>query len=211
MRVTTERGNLWELAVLSLVREEPMHPYQMQRLLRERHKDDVLVLKRGSLYHAINRLAQAGLIEPVAVDREGRWPERTTYRLTAEGDRELVNWLRQRIATVQRGPSEFMGSLSFLVHLPPRDAVTQLEVREEALRRQIAEISARMAQIGAFLDRILLIEVEYSVAMLKAEARWVQQLLNELRSGRFTWDPQKILRQVRAARRKAATRKERSE
>jgi hypothetical protein len=89
--------------------------------------------------------------------------------------------------------------------------VTQLEVREEALRRQIAEISARMAQIGAFLDRILLIEVEYSVAMLKAEARWVQQLLNELRSGRFTWDPQKILRQVRAARRKAATRKERSE
>jgi DNA-binding PadR family transcriptional regulator len=210
MRVVTERGNLWELAVLSLVREEPMHPYQMQRLLRDRHKGDVLVLKRGSLYHAINRLAQAGLIEPVTVDREGRWPERTTYRLTADGERELVNWLRQRIATVQPGPSEFMGSLSFLVHLPPSDAAAQLHAREQALQQQIAEIGARMAQVGTYLDRIHLIEVEYSLAMLKAEVRWVRELLTELRSGRFTWDLKRILREVRLARRKAASHRERS-
>ena len=36
-----------------------MHPYEMQRLIRERHKDDVLDLKRGSLYHAIDRLEKA--------------------------------------------------------------------------------------------------------------------------------------------------------
>jgi DNA-binding PadR family transcriptional regulator len=210
MRVTTERGNLWELAVLSLVREEPMHPYQMQRLLRERHKDDVLVLKRGSLYHAINRLARAGLIEPVTVDREGRWPERTTYRLTENGERELVKWLRQRIASVQRGPSEFMGSLSFLVHLSPKDAAAQLAAREQGLRQQTAEISARMAQVGAFLDRIHLIEVEYSLAMLKAEARWVHGLLAELHSGEFKWDLKKILREVRAARGTQTSRKGRS-
>jgi len=210
MRVTTERGNLWELAVLSLVREEPMHPYQMQRLLRERHKDDVLVLKRGSLYHAIGRLERAGLIEAITVDREGRRPERTTYRLTTDGERELVNWLRQRIANVQRGPSEFMGSISFLVHLPPSDAADQLEARAQALQRQIAEMGAGMARVGAFVDRIHLIEVEYSLAMLKAEARWVRELLVELRSGQFTWDLKKILKQVRASRRKAASRKERS-
>ena len=210
MRVTTERGNLWELAVLSLVREEPMHPYQMQRLLRERHKDDVLVLKRGSLYHAIGRLERAGLIEAITVDREGRRPERTTYRLTPEGERELVNWLRQRIANVQRGPSEFMGSISFLVHLPPTDAAAQLEARRQALQQQIAEIGAGMTRAGAHVDRIHLIETEYLLAMLKAEARWVRDILVELRSGQFTWDLKKILKQVRASRRKAASRKERS-
>jgi DNA-binding PadR family transcriptional regulator len=187
-----------------------MHPYQMQRLLRERHKDDVLVLKRGSLYHAIGRLERAGLIEAITVDREGRRPERTTYRLTTDGERELVNWLRQRIANVQRGPSEFMGSISFLVHLPPSDAADQLEARAQALQRQIAEMGAGMARVGAFVDRIHLIEVEYSLAMLKAEARWVRELLVELRSGQFTWDLKKILKQVRASRRKAASRKERS-
>jgi hypothetical protein len=46
--------------------------------------------------------------------------------------------------------------------------------------------------------------------MLKAEARWVRERLVELRSGQFTWDLKKILKQVRASRRKAASRKERS-
>jgi DNA-binding PadR family transcriptional regulator len=208
MRVTTERGNLWELAVLSLVREEPMHPYLMQRLLKERHKDDVLVLKRGSLYHAINRLVRAGLIEPITVGREGRRPERTTYRLTPGGERELVSWLQRRIATLQRNPSEFMGSLSFLVHLSPEDAAAQLEARAQALGQHIAELSAGIVQVRAYVGRINLIEVEYSLAMFKAELRWVRGLLTELRSGEFTWDLKKILNEVRTARRKTASRKE---
>src|SRR4029453_19107495 len=72
---------LWEVAVLAFLREDRMHPYHMQRLLRARHKDEILALKRGSLYHAINRLVRAGLIEPVSRDRAGRRPHRTTYRL----------------------------------------------------------------------------------------------------------------------------------
>ena len=54
-----------------------MHPYQMQRLLRLRHKDEILVLKRGSLYHAIGRLMRAGLIAVKTTGREGKRPERT--------------------------------------------------------------------------------------------------------------------------------------
>ena len=58
----TQELGIWEIAVLALLREAPMHPYQMQRLLRHRHKDEILALKRGSLYHAIGRLARGGLI-----------------------------------------------------------------------------------------------------------------------------------------------------
>jgi DNA-binding PadR family transcriptional regulator len=209
MRTKTERGNLWELAVLALLREEAMHPYQMQRLLRERHKDEVLELKRGSLYHAINRLIRAGLIQATAVDRVGRRPERTTYRLTANGHRELVNWLRQRMADIQRSPPEFMGTLSFLVHLPPEEATTQLETRARALDRQIVEMDAGMAAAGKYVDRIHLVESEYLLTMLKAEARWVRELLADVDSGRLMWNLERILREVRAARRKRGARKER--
>jgi DNA-binding PadR family transcriptional regulator len=207
MRTKTERGSLWDLAVLSLVREEPMHPYLMQRLLRDRHKGDVLDLKRGSLYHSINRLVRAGLIEPVGVDRGGRRPERTTYRLSADGQRELVRWLQQRIATVQRGPSEFMGSLSFLVHLPPDDAAAQLQARAGSLQQQIGDTAAALAEVSQRVDRIHLIEVEYSLAMLKAELNWIRQLLLELQSGELTWDLKTILKEVRASRRAAARKK----
>jgi len=187
-----------------------MHPYQMLRRLRERHKDDVLVLKRGSLYHAINRLEKDGLIEAMGADREGRRPERTTYRLTGKGEQQLLDWLQGRLANVQRSPSEFMGTLSFLVHLPPKNAATQLEARAHALQRQIAGLEAGMAQAKVFVDRINLIESEFLRAMLMAEMRWVRRLLVELRAGRFTWDLNRILKAVRAARLGPGTRKRRS-
>ena len=210
MRAITERGSLWELAVLSLVREEPMHPYQMLRLLRQRHKDDVLVLKRGSLYHAIDRLESAGLIEAVTIEREGRRPERTTYQLTGNGEQELVVWLKERIANVRRSPSEFMGTLSFLVHLPPKVAATHLEARLQALQHQIGGLEAGMAQARAFVDRINLIESEYLLTMLKAEIRWVRALLVELREGRFNWNLKRILKALRPKRRKASSRRGRA-
>jgi len=203
MRIISERGNLWELAVLSMVREEPMHPYRMQRLLQERHKDEVLELKRGSLYHAIHRLARAGLIEPMGVRREGRRPERTVYRMTSRGRPELMRWLRERIATPQKSPSEFMGSLSFLVHLSPNEARTQLEIRAGVLRRQIVATRAVLQRVSRFVGRINLVESEYSLAMARAELRWVTGCVEELRRRKLTWDLRTILRQVRAARRRA--------
>ena len=207
MRAIATEGTLWELAVLALLREEPMHPYQMQRLLRERHQDVVLGLKRGSLYHAISRLVRSGLIEAVTVGREGRRPERTTYRSTPEGARTLAQWLRHRIATPSREPSDFMGSVSFLVHLAPADAVARLEARAEALAAQVQEVGAVQRQAAGRVGRIHLIEKEYLLAMHEAELSWLRKVIADLRAGRLTWDLQKILGQVRSARR-SATRKE---
>src|SRR6516164_7437408 len=99
--------NLWALTVLCLLRERPMHPYEMQRLIRQRHNDAFLDLKRGSLYHAIERLERAGLIEVVETSREGRRPERTVYRLTESGERGGINWLCDLLAKPLREPNQF--------------------------------------------------------------------------------------------------------
>lgn len=203
VRANSDQVSLWELAVLSLLREEPMHPYQMQRLLRERHKDDVLALKRGSLYHAIARLSRAGRIESVATERDGRRPERTTYRLTPTGKADHVRWLRARIAAPADEPSEFVASLNFLVYLTPKDALTQLEARAGILAQRVEALTAVVAQLATFLDRINYVESEYSIAAQKAELAWVRGLIEDLRSGRLTWNLEKILDGARAARRTA--------
>jgi DNA-binding PadR family transcriptional regulator len=206
-RTIEDPGSLWELAVLSLLGEEPMHPYQMQLLLRERHKDEVLALKRGSLYHAIARLTRSGLIEPVSVGREGRRPERTTYRLTPSGREEQVRRLRQRIATPPNEPLEFAASLDFLVYLTPKDALRQLESRAQALAIRVQALRSALAQLATFLDRINRIESEFLLAAYEAELDWVRSVIAELRAGKFSWDLKKILKDARAARRR--THKER--
>src|SRR5215470_4297430 len=137
MRDIDKYRNLWDLAVLCFLREHPMHPYEMQVLLLERHWDEVLVLKRGSLYHAINRLLEARLIAAEGVSRNGRRPERTTYRITPQGEQELVRWLREMVAVPLREPSIFMASINFLIHLPPSDAMEQLEGRARRLEQEI--------------------------------------------------------------------------
>src|SRR5579862_1166465 len=124
-----ERFGLWELAVLALLREAPMHPYQMQKLLRTRHKDELLALKRGSLYHAINRLERAQLIEIVHTAREGKRPERTTYSITPTGKKELTCRLQRMIDTPRTESSDLMAALSFLPFLTVADALKRLEER----------------------------------------------------------------------------------
>ena len=82
------RLGIWELTVLCTLREGAMHPYEIQRLLRERHKDELLVLKRGSLYHAINRLLLAGLIETVSTGRRGR----SARRIESQTKASATSW-----------------------------------------------------------------------------------------------------------------------
>ncbi len=63
-RRPTVRPSPLMLMVLVLLAEAPMHPYEMQRLMQWRGKDQVVRVQRGSLYPAVERLARAGLIEP---------------------------------------------------------------------------------------------------------------------------------------------------
>lgn len=45
------------LAILCLLIEEPMHPYRMQQLIKERGKDEVINVRyRNSIYQTIDRL-----------------------------------------------------------------------------------------------------------------------------------------------------------
>ena len=187
-----------------------MHPYEMQRLLLERHWDEVLVLKRGSLYHAIKRLLKSGLITPAGVSRDGRRPERTTYRITPFGEEELVRWLREMVAVPLREPSVFMASINFLIHLTPSDAVTQLESRAQRLAQEISATETTLQPVAASLPRFLLLEGEYLLWMRKAELRWVQDLVDELRSGQLKWNLMKIFENLEAAR-KAASKPEKGQ
>lgn len=205
--MTNELG-IWEIAVLALLREAPMHPYQMQSLLRQRHKDEILALKRGSLYHAIGRLVRDELIVAGSTSRDGRRPERTTYSITPVGRKEFTRVLRQIIAVPRRESSEFMAAMSFLVHLNPAEALPRLEERAQHLEREFVSRSAALAAASEHVMRINLVESEYLIAMLKAECTWVRGLIGEISTGKLAWDLKAVLKSAREARLDAARPKE---
>jgi DNA-binding PadR family transcriptional regulator len=208
MNYMTDDLGIWEIAVLALLREASMHPYQMQRLLRLRHKDELLALKRGSLYHAIRRLTRSGLIQVEKTGREGKRPQRTCYRITPEGLNAFLSVLGKMVATPRRESSECMAAMSFLVHLNPKEAGQLLETRAKHLETEIAQVSSGLADAADHVARINLIESEYLLHILKAEHAWVQGLKKEIGNGTLAWDLKAILREA-AVDRKATTQRRR--
>src|SRR5437660_6345133 len=70
------------LAVMNLLAERPMHPYEMKSTMKERGHDQVIRLKGGSIYDTVERLEAGGFIKSQETSREGRRPERTVHAIT---------------------------------------------------------------------------------------------------------------------------------
>jgi DNA-binding PadR family transcriptional regulator len=191
-RSRTAHRNAWGLTVLALLFEKPMHPYEMQRMIRERGKDQLVNLKRGSLYHAIERLEAAGMIDAVETSREGRRPERTVYKITDLGREELEEWLRELLSRPAPDYPQFVAALNYLPVLLPDDVLRQLEGRLVILETEVAGFDAAIRSAETFLPRLLLLESDYARAVRKAELDWVRAIVQDLRSGELTWSHEQL-------------------
>jgi DNA-binding PadR family transcriptional regulator len=177
-------GNLTALAVLAVLAPgQPMHPYEMARVLRRTGKEHDMRIKWGSFYTVVQNLERHGFIAATGRDREGRRPERTIYAITDAGRAELRDWARELLAVPEAEQSRLEAALSVLGALAPDEAT---ELLGERLRRLDADIAARAAalkQARNQVARIFLVEAEYALAMRRAEAEWVRWLLVELTDG----------------------------
>lgn len=181
------RRNLTALTALAMVAERPCHPYEMLGLIRERRKDFATGLPR-SLYHAVDRLQEAGFIEPAETSREGRRPERTVYRITDDGMEELQSWLAELTARVAREHPLFTAAMSFWPVLDTGKVANLLRMRAAQLEGEIAAIDAHLRAIGEQLPRIVLIEEEYTLTMRRAELDWVRSTIDEIGAGTLAWN-----------------------
>jgi len=86
------------IPVLALLRDRPMHGYEMFQTLAAGHGDHVLKVRPGSLYHMVNRLADEKLIRQTGTCRNGNRPERTTYELVDAGVAALTERVRELVA-----------------------------------------------------------------------------------------------------------------
>ncbi|HLW02195.1 MAG TPA: PadR family transcriptional regulator [Ktedonobacterales bacterium] len=180
-------SNLLALAVLSLLHERPMHPYEVSAVMRQRELSAVIKLNYGSLYSVIEALQREGLIVPRETQRSGRHPERTVYATTEAGRAELVDWLRALLREPAAEYSPFAAALAFLGNLPPDEAATLLEEHSAHLQQQMSRMRStleRGTQMG--IDRLFLIEDEYALALLEARFAFLQRLVAAIKDGTLT-------------------------
>jgi DNA-binding PadR family transcriptional regulator len=176
------------MAVLGLLAGGPLHPYRMERLLREWGKDQVIRIgQRANLYTAIKRLHAAGAIAVRQTERDQQYPERTVYEITGAGRELLTGRLTEMVSTPRNEFPEFPAALSFLMLLGPDGAAASLEKRASQLRATAAAMDEAASQLSPGIPRVALLESEYQRAMIGAELAWADGILEELRTGELTW------------------------
>ena len=189
----TQRSGL-ALAVLALAAEEPMHPYRMQQLLRERGKDQVVnVGQRSQLYKTIDRLVRDELLVARATERESARPERTVYTVTDAGRELAVTWMLDMLTAPRHEFAEFTAALSYLPLLDHEVAADALALRLSDRRGELERARRELDHVRDQLPRVVLLDNEYALAHLEADVAYVAGLLDDLRSGALRWDRAELL------------------
>jgi DNA-binding PadR family transcriptional regulator len=191
---TSVRSSPLALTVLALLHYKPLHPYGMQRLIKQWGKDRVVnVSQRASLYRTIERLHTEGLITVRETERDQAYPERTVYELTEAGRRVARQWLDQMLARPKQEFPEFPVALSHLLMITPQEALRIMEQRADRLAEIRADMEADLAaEAGQRLPRISTLENEYLHTITSAEEQWLRSVIDDLRTGRLTWSAEEM-------------------
>lgn len=179
------------LVVLGAVNQfQPVHGYFLRRELLTWHIDEWANIQPGSIYNALRSLEKDGYIVENGTEAEGKRPERTTYRMTAEGEVEFMQLLRHALWTVETFDLKpVMAITSFMYALSRREVLDALDHRVTQIDAKIVsnnysvEDLRRSPSTPAYVREIF----ELSSARLSGEQQWARDLSERLRRGDYTF------------------------
>lgn len=172
------------LAILGTLHAGPQHGYEINRRIIAQMGAWVDIAQ-GSIYYALRKLEQEGLIEKTSIVHQG---ERsiTTYALTPTGRQEFLYELED---TLRYDPGMYFDldiGLSFLTSLPLGTRLEALQDRLDDLEDIRADI-ARQRVDALELDRPRLAQAIFDHALYhyKVEIIWLGELLEAMRAGLY--------------------------
>ena len=122
------------MMILGIVKmSQPVHGYDVRRELESWQVDEWANVAPGSIYHALRKLAEEGLLEEVATEQVGTRPARTTYRCTPKGDLQFQEMLRRYWWEYETPTDPFLAGFGFMPALPRGEVAAALRNRARLL------------------------------------------------------------------------------
>lgn len=173
------------LFVLGVLSEREAHGYEIKQLARAWDLAQWAEIGYGSIYHALAKLEDEGLIEEVAVEQEGNRPPRSVYRITERGRQAFLELLRETCRSVYSPKDPLDLALAFLAHSPPKERVSLLQERLRELERIQKAVQAKMERLRAsgYAERFPWVEavLEHDLAHRDLEIRWTRELIKKVK------------------------------
>jgi DNA-binding PadR family transcriptional regulator len=179
MRARTSLTNA-ETALLGLLCEEPMHPWQIQKVVRYRDMRHWTELSQATIYSQLRSLKQAKLVECHPQVGQGRL--RKVYSVTQAGRAAL----RAKVRELLREPEPMKWRVDLGTYnldlLPRREALACLGAYRVKLEEGIAcyrNLQKYMEGCGCSQPRCAV--AQRPIYLLQGELRWVDGFMAQLR------------------------------
>lgn len=174
------------LLVLGALRfMQPTHGYEVRRELESWHAEEWANIAYGSIYFALNKLADEGLVAVTATDQVGKRPARTTYVMTEAGEAEFQRLLREYWWEFKPTISPFRIALAFMDKLAPEELVAALNHRAAIIRSGVAGLEEAIGTIALEPDKPRHVAEIFHLLIggFEAEQRWIAQALAKIERG----------------------------
>ncbi|GCE10828.1 PadR family transcriptional regulator [Tengunoibacter tsumagoiensis] len=162
------------LLLLGMLKAERQHGYQLNEFI-EHNLGRVIDMKRSTAYTLLERLCTQGYVERMT-EQEGNRPPRKVYQLTAAGEQQFINLLKELLSQAAIGTPPFEVALMFLDHLQEPEVRALLQDHLEQLNQVIASYEQAPAHsIGKGVD----IAISHRMALYRAERTWLVETLEK--------------------------------
>lgn len=174
------------LLILGLVRwTQPVHGYDVRRELLSWNADEWANVAPGSIYHALKKMADEGLLREVGTEQVGARPARTMYEITDKGERVFQDLLREFWWEYRQPVDPFSTAFALQPALPRAEAVAALRNRANQLRSYIEGLRLAIDSGWAAFDKPPHVTEMFRLGMARAEAEaaWCDRVAKRVETG----------------------------
>lgn len=141
--------SLGEYAILGVLRERPMHGYEISRGFGgESDLGIVLPIDMSNVYAMLKDLQEQGLIEGRR-ETVGLRPPRTVFSLTPEADAAFFDWITTPVGRMREIRADLLVKLFFCRAIGANTTAALLDAQIEASREYIERLERLTAETPA--------------------------------------------------------------
>lgn len=172
-----------ELAILSLIAEQPRHGYDIEQVIEQRGMRDWTEIGFSSIYYLLNKLEKDGMVKSRLEQPEGKGPARKIYSITAGGKRAYSEGVLAVLSTRTSSAKPFLMGLSNLPVIPREQLIKALNTYAAQVEESVIQMRGRAEEqqhLPSFVEAMF----DYSQVLAEAELKWIRNFIGEVEAGR---------------------------
>ena len=166
------------LLILGVLKQRSLHGYEVRHELELWNAEQWANVAYGSIYFALKKMAEEGLVEETGTDKVGNRPARTVYAITERGRHEFMRLLREYWWEYKPMIDPFQVALTFMNQLPREELLAALRHRASGLRAFLTAFDqALVVKMSHDTPRHIARNLRLAAMHAEAELRWIEETI----------------------------------